>query len=228
MKTPSAIAYRIEACERANHRFKRILILQSLILAALILSIAIRYADAAGNAQPITASLRVAELVVVDPKGVERVRIGGDLPDAVIGGKRAHRGSKAAGVILYDDSGQERGGYVTWDEGDNIGLTLDSRKGQTALFVAGPDGGTSLQMWHDKDLIDIRSDDDGSRITRTQAGTVTFQQPVVAAIGKGTCADYRNGLRSEVPEGLDPAKIRQICLRRFTPASCGTCLDASE
>ncbi len=224
----NAIAARIEACERANRRFKRILILQSLILIALISTIAIRYAGAAGNAPAAPASLRVSELVVVDPKGVERVRIGGDLPDAVIDGKRIPRGSKAAGVMLYDDRGQERGGYVTWDEGDNIGLTLDSRKGQTALFVAGPDGGTSLQMWHGTDAIDIRSDEDGSRITRTQAGQVTFQQPAVAAFSKATCSEYRNGLRSEVPGGLPAEQIRKICLRRFTQEACRTCLGPAQ
>src|SRR5437773_9930158 len=53
-------------------------------------------------------SLKVSELVVVDPNGVERVRIGGNVPDAVINGKRIPRGEKAAGVLLYDETGQER------------------------------------------------------------------------------------------------------------------------
>src|ERR1051325_4224555 len=65
--------------------------------------------QAAQAQQPVAPqSLRVSELVVVDPKGVERVRIGGDLPDAVINGKRVPRGEKAGGVLLYDGSGQER------------------------------------------------------------------------------------------------------------------------
>src|SRR5262249_734247 len=71
-------------------------------------------------------SLKVSELVVVDPKGVERVRIGGDLPDATINGKRVPRGEKAAGVLLYDTTGQERSGYVTWESG-NVGLTIRAR-----------------------------------------------------------------------------------------------------
>ncbi|HJR73482.1 MAG TPA: hypothetical protein VJ806_07560 [Luteimonas sp.] len=219
-----AIAQRLDACERANRRFKRILLLQTAVLAALVSIVAARYAQASAEDKPAVASLRVAELIVVDGNGVERVRVGGDLPDAVIDGKRVPRGSKAAGVMLYDRTGQERGGYVTWDEGDNIGLTLDGRKGQNALFVAGPDGSTSLQMWQGQDMMDLRVDDSGARITRTQAGAVTFQQPAVAAIGTPTCMDFRNGLRSEVPEGLSADQIRKICLKRFTTDACQTCL----
>ncbi len=64
-------------------------------------------------------SLRVSEVVIVDPQGVERVRIGGDVPDTVIGGKRTTRGAKAAEVLLYDGTGQERAGevrpcYASW------------------------------------------------------------------------------------------------------------------
>ncbi|UCF04886.1 MAG: hypothetical protein JSV33_13325 [bacterium] len=85
-------------------------------------------------------SLRVTEFVVVDEAGVERVRVGGNLPDAVIAGKRVPRGERAAGVLLYDGIGQEHGGYVTWEPSGNVGLTLDSRKGQATLFVAGAAG----------------------------------------------------------------------------------------
>lgn len=223
-----ALARRLDDCERANRRFKRILLLQTGVLVALISIVAARYAIASSETKPTVASLRVAELVVVDGNGVERVRIGGDLPDAVIDGKRVSRGSKAAGVMLYDRSGQERGGYVTWDEGDNIGLTLDGRKGQNALFVAGPDGATSLQMWQGQDLMDLRVDDSGARITRTQAGVVTFQQPALAAIGRATCSDYRDGLRSEVPDGLPADQIRKICLKRFTSTACQACLAPSQ
>jgi hypothetical protein len=38
--------------------------------------------------------LRVTEIVVSDKNGVERVRIGGDLPDALIGGRRIPEVSK--------------------------------------------------------------------------------------------------------------------------------------
>jgi hypothetical protein len=164
-------------------------------------------------------SLRVSELVVVDPKGAERVRIGGDLPDAVIGGKPVPRGEKAAGVLLYDGTGQERSGYVTFEPSGNVGLTLDTRRGQVAYFVAGPDSGSALQLWHGRDLIEIRSDEDGSRLTAAQAGQVVSQQPTVSKMSAGTCEAYK-GARSRVPR----EQVMRDCRRRFSDAACRACL----
>jgi hypothetical protein len=167
----------------------------------------------------IPASLKVSELVVVDPKGVERVRIGGDLPDATINGKRVPRGEKAAGVMLYDTTGQERGGYVTWESG-NVGLTLDTRKGQVALFAAGLEG-SALSMWHGKDAVEVRSDEDGSRITAIQDGRIASQQPSNIKMASGTCDDYRGDrARSSVEKAMTS------CQRRFTESACRACLEA--
>jgi hypothetical protein len=165
------------------------------------------------------SSLRVSELVIVDPKGVERVRIGGDLPDAVIGGKRVPRGQKTAGVLLYDGTGQERGGYVTFEPSGNVGLTLDTRKGQATLFVAGPDSASALQLWQGKDLIELRSDDDGSRLTAVKDGQVVLQDPPVSKISAGTCEEYRSA-RSRV----SAEQVMRDCRRRFSAAACRACL----
>ena len=163
-------------------------------------------------------SLKVSELVVVDSKGVERVRIGGDLPDAVYNGKRVPRGGKAAGVLLYDDTGRERGGYVTWGS-ENIGLTLDSAKQQVALFAAGLEG-SALNMRYGKDSIELRSDEDGSRITAVQDGRIVMQQPSPIKISTSGCADYRT-IRSK--RSLERAM--SICQQRFTERACRACLD---
>jgi len=168
--------------------------------------------------QTTPSSLKVSELVVVDPKGVERVRIGGDLPDATINGKRVPRGEKAAGVLLYDTTGQERGGYVTWESG-NVGLTLDTRKSQVALFAAGLEG-SALVMWHGKDSVDVRSDEDGSRITAVQNGSIVSQQPSTIKMSTGSCEDYRQ-LRAK--GSLERAM--SICQQRFTESVCRACLD---
>src|SRR5438874_8284634 len=56
--------------------------------------------------------LTVSELNVVDSKGVVRARIAGNLPETYSNGKPVGRG--AAGVLLYDAAGVERGGYVTF------------------------------------------------------------------------------------------------------------------
>lgn len=147
---------RLGALEQRLRRARVLLGAACLLLATACIALWLR---------PAPDRLRVSELVVVDPAGVERVRLSGDMPDAVIDGKRIHRGSAAAGVMLYDRTGQERGGYVTWNTGDNIGLTLDGRKGQNALFVAGPEGSVSLQLWHGQQTLDLRADADGARLS---------------------------------------------------------------
>ena len=88
-------------------------------------------------------------IVLVDSMGVERVIIGAHLPDPTFHGFRIPRGQDAtvSGVMLYDSEGQERGGYVTDDHYGNIFLTLDSKVGQQALFIAEPQGGATLQVW---------------------------------------------------------------------------------
>jgi len=164
------------------------------------------------------SSLKVSELIVVDQKGVERVRIGGDLPDAVYNGKKVPRGSKAAGVLLYDSLGRERGGYVTW-EAENVGLTLDSAKMQVAMFVAGQEG-SALHMRYGQDSLDLRSDEDGSRITAIQDGKIVMQQPSTIKMSAGTCEDYR-GARARV----SAEQVMRDCQRRFSDAVCRACLE---
>src|SRR5258706_16296766 len=111
----------------------------TLVATQLATIVAMRCATTTAAPQ-IPQSLRVRELVVVDDKGVERVRIGANLPDPVIRGKRVSRGDPATGVMLYDRTGQERGGYITFERGNQIALTLDNTDVQSALFVAPAEG----------------------------------------------------------------------------------------
>ena len=208
-----------ELLERRTQRLERSLRISIAAWVGLAALAVCAFTMRSGSQQPATPqSLRVSELVVVDPKGVERVRIGGDLPDATIDGKRVSRGEKAAGVLLYDTTGQERGGYVTWESG-NVGLTLDTRKGQVALFAAGLEG-SALSMWHGKDSIELRSDEDGSRITAVQDGRIVSQQPGTIKMAGGTCDDYRGArARSSVEQAMSS------CQRRFTESACRACLE---
>lgn len=217
---------RLRACERSQRRLLAAFVLASAL--ALYGLIAPVMSSGASPPRADAGSLRLTELVIVDPRGVERVRIGGDLPDAVIDGKQVPRGSAAAGVMLYDRTGQERGGYVTWDEGDHIGLTLDGRKGQNALFAAGPDGSAVAQLWHGSESIELRADANGARLTQASSGAVRLQQPEIATIAPATCGMFRSGLRDEVPGGLDPEQVRGICLRRFSTSACSSCLGSPE
>ena len=175
-------------------------------------------AQQASGGQP--SSLRVSELVVVDSKGTERVRIGGNLPDALIGGRRVPRGQQAAGIILYDGAGGERSGYVTFEPSGNVGLTLDSRKEQVVTFIAAPDDAASmLQLRNGKDLIELRSDDEGSRLTAVKAGQVVLQQPMIGKMSAGMCDAYREA-RSRVSAG----QVMRDCRQRFTDTACRACL----
>lgn len=214
------MATRLDVLERKHRRVVLALGLMSLLLIATCLLLLSRPAPATTTPD----SLRVTELVVVDAAGTERVRLSGDMPDAVIEGRRVDRGSAAAGLMLYDRSGQERGGYVTWDTGDNVGLTLDGRGGQNALFVAGPDGSASLQIWHGQEALDLRADVNGARLSHSVNGRLQRQVPEIAALSSATCGLFRNGLRPEVPEGLPIDQVRAICGSRFSAAACETCL----
>lgn len=167
----------------------------------------------------VISSLRVSELIVVDAKGVERVRVAGDIPDAIINGKKVNRGEKVAGVMLYDGTGQERGGYVTFEPSGNIGLTLDTRKGQVALFAAGPDEGSVIQLWNNKDSLEIRSDSEGTRLTTVRDGQVISQEPQIKKMAAETCQEY-----SSAKGKLSNEQILNECRRRYTKSVCQACL----
>lgn len=162
--------------------------------------------------------LTVSELAVVDENGVVRVRVGGALPDAIIDGRRIGRGGeKVAGVMLYDDTGQERGGYVTFSPSGNVGLTLDSRRSQSALFVADPEEGVALKLWNGDDAVEMRADGDGARFTAVQGSRVISQTPAVPLAAE-VCGIYREAL-AEHGEA-----VRRECSARFSPESCEVCL----
>lgn len=209
----------LEALEQRTRRLERLLRVSMgawLGLAALAVCAFTIRSSSQQTATP--QSLKVSELVVIDPKGVERVRIGGDLPDATINGKRVPRGEKVAGVLLYDTTGQERSGYVTWESG-NVGLTLDTRKSQVALFAAGLEG-SALNMWHGKEAVELRSDEDGSRITAVQDGRAVSQVPSTIKISATGCGDYR-----AIQAKGSPERAMSVCQQRFTETACRACFD---
>lgn len=100
--------------------------------------------DAFAQTQRTDEILTVRGLVVVDERGVERVRIGAPLPDPIKEGTRVPRQGVVAGMLIFDADGDERGGYVTNARGDAF-LTLDAKKGQQAIFIANRDNYASLR-----------------------------------------------------------------------------------
>jgi hypothetical protein len=211
---------RVLICERDNAQLRRRLASQNRAWLASLLVVAASGAVAGislNNA--VFDSVKAKEVVVIDAKGIVRARLGGDLPDAVMAnGRVARRGSKAAGMIIYDEEGIERGGYVTQDEGSNAMLTLDSKFRQAALFVAGPGEtqASAMRLWSQGSAIELRSDANGSRLSVADAGAVTSQHPVVS-LRPETCTDYK------ALEKQHPGK--GVCRSRFTESACTACLE---
>ena len=176
------------------------------------------------NAPP--DELRLRSLVIVDENGVERIRLGGELPDAVIQGRRVPRGARAAGILLYDDTGQERGGYVTFSPSGNVALTLDTRHGQVALFAADPDDGAVARLWHGDgaDWIEMRSDRLGTRLTIARSNEIVVQEPpVTKEEAAAYCAAFKEELRQQRVE-LPLETVLRACKQRMSDAVCRECL----
>lgn len=172
------------------------------------------------------ASLRLNELAVVDSSGVVRARLSGNVPDAVIKGHRAPRGGKAAGLIIYDGTGQERGGYVTFDDPQaNALLSLDTRNGQVAYFVADAEHGVALSLWTAGNQVELRADSGAARMTTTSEGTIVLQQPPMSA---KEITEHCEALRSELialKEVPPFSVLLSACMQRLPEADCRKCLE---
>lgn len=168
-------------------------------------------------------SVKAKEVLVVDARGTVRARLGGDVPDGVMaGGHVSKRGDKAAGLMIYDSEGIERGGYVTTDAESNAMLTLDSKHRMAALMVAGPsdDQVGALSLITRGGAIEMRADSNGTRLTATDKDGVTFQQPVIAALSAESCASFRD-IEKKYPGA-------RACQKRFTDTACKVCLGGAD
>lgn len=170
--------------------------------------------------------LTVSEVDIVDAKGVIRARLAGDLPDAVINGKVVHRGVKAGGLLLYDDTGQERGGYVTYAPGRQVALTLDARDrpGQVVLLAADPDGSSALTMTPDgagNIVAEVRADTDfGPAFHAKRGKQVVFHAPAVANINDNDmCRELRGALKK-----MPRDQVLDFCRQRTSEEACQACL----
>lgn len=216
----NSLEERIQRCELENANLRKKISQQNKIwIFGLLLMLAGGSIANVGLKQEVFESIKAKEIVVVDSTGTVRARVSGDLPDAVMAnGRVSKRGSKAAGVMLYDEQGIERGGYVTQDEGSNVMLTLDSKYRQSALFVAGPEEqsqASALRLWNKGGAIELRSDQSGPRLTVTDSQKVKMQQPEVSP-SSDLCAEYK--------KVEQPNLGRQYCQGRFTEKACNACL----
>ena len=167
------------------------------------------------------AGLTLSELTIVDAQGTVRARIGGDLPDAVIDGKPVPRGERAAGVLLYDDTGAERSGYVTFASPNrNVVLTLDNDRKQTALFGAGPDGGSALRLWYEDNAVELNVGKDGPVIHATENKRAAFHEPAVRNPEHTELCQELRQARAKMSD----AQLLEICVNRSSEAACRACL----
>ena len=171
-------------------------------------------------------SLRVRQLIVVDDSGTVRARVGGNLPDAVIRGHLVHRGDRAAGVLLYDNSGIERGGYVTFDKSGTVALTLDTRWQQVAILAAdsADNSGGAARLWRDRDWVEMRVDEGGPHFTAGKDGSVAFMAPTMTAGEAGAMCSALKGEVAQVKPPPPPSAVLQACKAHAPDGVCRKCL----
>lgn len=110
----SGLEERIASLERSLRLWRRSAVLAA-VLAAMFVSLGL------ARRQVPTAEVRTQRLVVVDDAGHVRAVIGQDP-------KTTQRISRSAGLVLFDTTGAERGGFGTMDDGSVV-IGLDAPRG---------------------------------------------------------------------------------------------------
>lgn len=82
---------------------------------------------------------------IVDASGTIRMTLSGAMPAPIIDGIQYRRAINAAGLVLYDEKGSERGGFGTADiEGGMAVLALDHPATDAVGWRVSPDGAVSF------------------------------------------------------------------------------------
>jgi hypothetical protein len=169
----------IERLSLRNRRLARALAVSVTVLALGFVALAVRGLPPARTAAD-GGILKVRGLVVVDGNGVERVRIQAPLPDPLVLGKRFPRGGAVSGILLSDEEGNERSGYVTSDGYPNVFFTLDSLARQHVLFITEPQGDPTLRLWDGTSVATLSAGADGPRLKLTSGERTLFEVPAPA------------------------------------------------
>ncbi|QTD38078.1 hypothetical protein JL193_01875 [Polaribacter batillariae] len=131
-----------------NEKINKLLVILNL---ALVCSIVLYHYSLKNRERDFSNDvLKVRGIVIVDSLGVERAILAAHLPEAQRDGGRmfsSRSQTSVSGLMLYDSEGMERGGFVTDDDYGNIFMTLDPKGDQTALFLAEPQGATTMSIW---------------------------------------------------------------------------------
>ncbi len=219
---------RLAQCEsEITHLRKAVRVTTTLGATAMMVVLAGFAVPRAAKTASSADTLQVREVTVVDEKGVVRARLGGDLPDAISKfGQRIQRGDKAAGLLIYDDRGRERGGYVTFETSGVAALTLDSRGPQVAILAADstPGGGAGLRLWTGKSWVEVKADDAGPHFSASREGRVVFSEPRATAQEQGAfCRDLK-GEVARAPKPPSPEEVLAACRAHRTEKECTLCL----
>jgi len=227
VKSPDANP-RLTECEREIARLRRT------IRVGTIFGVAVMLVMLAGFAAPPSAklalsadTLRVREIAVVDEHGVVRARLGGNLPDAMSrSGRPIPRGDRVAGLLIYDDRGAERGGYVTFEKSGIAALTLDSRGPQVAIFAAdsSPGNGAGLRVWTGKSWAEIKADSGGPHVSAGRDGRVVFFEPATTIGEQGVFCRELKAEVSQIPKQPSPEEVLAACRAHRTEKDCHLCL----
>lgn len=160
---------------KLEHRQRLLVMALSLTTAALVALCS--YQALTLRALRDTTSLRVRELRVYDDNGVDRVVISGHLPQPLVDGKPHYtRPRSMAGVLIYDASATERGGYGTSDGYANAMLTLDAKGRQVMLLLAEPGGAPFFRQWDGNGSVTLGVGD-APFITLKDGQQIVFARP---------------------------------------------------
>ena len=86
-----------------------------------------------------------------------------------------------SGILLFDEDGTERSGYCTSEGYPNVLFTLDAIGKQHALFMAEPQGATSLWIWNGASGFKLGVDEDEANLKMTAGGKTILEVPAAAA-----------------------------------------------
>ena len=153
----------------------------SLVLSVSAVAVSTHALVQTNHANSTSRVIEARGLLIKDASGQTRVALGAPVQDPVVQGEVGTRAAPASGLLLFGPDGNERGGYLTVDEGGEAVLTLDSSDGSTEVFkvVANPDAGASLFVLHRNGagamITTYRGDPELLLID--QDGAVRFSQP---------------------------------------------------
>jgi hypothetical protein len=142
---------------RRAYRTQRFLLSIALTASAGLITVALESPAhvAAQSTADKDGIVHVRGLVVEDPGGHERVRLGAPLPDPLIHGVRRRRDGAVSGLLISDANGNERGGYVTSDVSGEAFVTLDSEDDQLVMLLANPKGGANFYLRDKGNLVQM-------------------------------------------------------------------------